>query len=156
MLVNKEHVADLQDYYSTETAKGNKVVLFRFAKTDYYSAPAWYSGYTGSIPESDTYVASETVFLDFDILSLTFHKDGVYKVIPAVSNPIDIVNGFTPPDTEKDIGKSLLSIILLIILLVLLIICLPWILKVVWFLISTPFKALANLANDDKDKGDKR
>ena len=156
LLVNKEHVTDLQDYYSAETAKGNKVVLFRFAKTDYYSAPAVYTGYEGSIPESDTYVASETVFLDFDILSLTFHKDGVYKVIPAVSNPIDIVNGFTPPDTGKDIGKSLLSILLLIVLLVLLIICLPWILKVVWFLISTPFKALANLANDDKDKGDKR
>ena len=156
LLVNKEHVDALQRFYNAEVLKGNKVVLFRFAKTDYYSAPAVYTGYTGSIDQSDAYVASQTVFLDFDILSLTFHKDGVYKVIPAVSDPIDIFNGFTPPDTGKDIGKSILSILLLIVLLVLLIICLPWILKVVWFLISTPFKALANLASDDKDKGDKR
>ena len=156
LLVNKEHVDELQRFYNAEVLKDNKVVLFRFAKTDYYSAPAWYSGYTGSIPESDTYVASETVFLDFDILSLTFHKEGVYTVIPAVSNPIDIVNGFTPPDAGLDLGKAFLSLVLLLVLLVLLIICLPWVLKVVWFLISTPFKALANLANDDKDKGDKR
>ena len=156
LLVNKEHVDELQKFYNEEVTKDRKVVLFRFAKTDYYSAPAWYSGYTGSIPESDTYVASETVFLDFDILSLTFHKEGVYKVIPAVSNPVDIVSGFTPPDSGLDLGKTLLSIVLLLVLLILLIICLPWILKVVWFLISTPFKALANLAKDDKDKGDKR
>ena len=155
LLVNKEHVDALQRFYNAEVLKDNKVVLFRFAKTDYYSAPAVYAGYTGSIDESDAYVASQTVFLDFDILSLTFHKDGVYKVIPAVSNPIDIVNGFTPPDAGLDLGKAFLSLVLLLVLLVLLIICLPWILKVVWFLISTPFKALANLAND-KDKGDKR
>ena len=130
--------------------------MFRFAKTDYYSAPAVYTGYTGSIDESDAYVASQTVFLDFDILSLTFNKEGVYTVIPAVSNPVDIVNGFTPPDAGLDLGKAFLSLVLLLVLLVLLIICLPLVLKVVWFLISTPFKALANLANDDKGKGDKR
>ena len=96
LLVNKDDVSDLQLFYAQETLKGNHVILFRFANTDYYCSPAIIAtdgnGYAGN-----TYVARETVFFDFDIIDLTFNKEGVYHVIPAVSSPIDIVNDITPP-----------------------------------------------------------
>ena len=42
-------------------------------------------------------VLGESVFFDFDIIQLTFNRDGVYTVIPVVSSPMDIVNAITPP-----------------------------------------------------------
>ena len=80
-----------------EAGKGNRIILFRFANTDYYAAPAFRSGYSGSINDTDTYVAQQTVFLDFDIIDLTFNKDGVYTVIPVVASPTDVIKDFDPP-----------------------------------------------------------
>ena len=156
LLVNKEHVSQLQQFYTAEKAKGNKVVLFRFANTDYYSAPACYSEYTGDIAKSDAYVVQQTVFLDFDILDFTFNKDGAYKVIPVVSSPTDIINGFTPPASALDWGKLLLSLILLIVLLVLISPLIPLILKALWWIITLPFKAIASIVKSikNKDKGE--
>lgn len=93
--------------------KGERAVLFRFAVTDYYLSQARYdeagdrSGiFNGQIDMSDKdgYVAQETMFLDFTMISLTFRKDSVDTVIPCVANPIDIINGI---DTfpEDDYNK---------------------------------------------------
>ncbi len=122
LLVNEQDVADIKAYYRAKTTKGNKVFLFRFATTDYYAAPAFRSGYTGSIQDTDTYVAQQTVFLDFDIIDLTFQKDGVYRVIPVVSSPIDIVNDLEMPESEPQWWKVILAVLLLSLLLV---ICFP-------------------------------
>ena len=145
LLVNEDDVSALKTYYTTETAKGNKVVLFRFANTDYYCAPAFRNGYSGSIDNTDTYVAQQTVFFDFDIIDLTFNKDGVYTVIPAVSSPTDIINGFTPPASEFQAWKIILAVILLILLLV---ICYPILLpllSILLKLILLPFKLIGKL-----------
>ena len=40
------------------------------------------------------YCAQQTVFLNFDVIELTFSKEGKEVVIPTVMSPIDIVNGF--------------------------------------------------------------
>ena len=61
------------------------------------------------------YVAQQSVFFDFDVIDLTFNKDGVYTVIPAVSDPIDIVNDLTSPTDMGDDGLGILGIILLIL-----------------------------------------
>lgn len=93
--------------------KGERAVLFRFAVTDYYLSQARYdeagdrSGiFDGKIDMSDKdgYVAQETMFLDFTIITLTFRKDSVDTVIPCVAKPIDIINGI---DTfpEDDYNK---------------------------------------------------
>ncbi len=133
LLVNEQDVSDIKAYYAAETAKGNKVFLFRFANTDYYTAPAFRSGYSGSILDTDTYVAQQTVFLDFDIIDLTFQKDGVYRVIPVVSDPVDIVNDFTPPPEEENIFMKLLGILLTVLLLVALLPVLKYVVQgIVW------------------------
>lgn len=78
--------------------EGKRAVLFRFAKTDYYMSNAIfdymadYDDWGPDIEGVDGYVASETIFLDFEIITLTFRKDGADKVLAVVSEPIDIIN----------------------------------------------------------------
>lgn len=79
--------------------------LFRFAVTDMYSSRLYIGG-EGNIwghSDKNAYVFMQTAFLDFDIIELTFNKEGNYKVIPVVSNPIDIVGDTElPPDVSKN------------------------------------------------------
>ena len=119
LLISQNDVEDLSAYYYAESAKGNHVILFRFANTDYFTAPA---GRTGvSEDKADTYIASQTVFLDFDIIELTFNSDGTYKVIPVVSSPIDIINDFTAPPTTLNVLKLILFILAVVLGLIILI-----------------------------------
>ncbi len=150
LLVDKDKVGELKTFYTTETKKGNKVVLFRFAQTDYYSAPAMRSGFSGSLDNTDTYVAQQTVFLDFDIIDLTFHKAGLYKVIPVVSSPTDIINGFDPPARELNWERLLLAILLLVLLVVLLVPFFPTIFNAIIWFVTLPFKLVAGVMKSDK------
>ena len=57
-----------------------------------------------NIKHGQAYYAQQTIFLNFDIIQLTFNKEGVLTVIPVVSDPIDIINPYTPPDTVHGNG----------------------------------------------------
>lgn len=148
LLVNSDDVSDIKGYYATETAKNNRVIFFRFANTDYYCA----DGYT----KKNVYIAQETVFLDFDVIDLTFNKDGVYYVIPAVASPVDIINGLTPPPARLNILRLILLLFGLMLLIIILLPFLPTILKIVWSVITFPFKVLGKIGkgikNNAKDK----
>lgn len=151
LLVNKDDVAKLRKYYVDEKAKGNHVILFRFAQTDYYAENA--NAYkTADSMSANGYCAQMTVFLDFDVIELTFNKDGDYRVIPAVSNPIDIINGFTSPPKEFDWVKFAVFIALLIIALILLAPLLPHVLKFIAWLLCLPFKGIAKLCKSSSAK----
>lgn len=80
-------------------SEGKKFVLFRFAATDYYASTASFkTASTTDIEQEDGYVAQQTVFLDFDVISLTFRNEhDVDTVIGVAANPIDIINDVTPP-----------------------------------------------------------
>ena len=136
LLVNANDVSALRDFYNdavtiNNTADEEKVVvLFRFATSDYYSAPVdiielgagflWQDKHTSG----QAYRAWESVFFDFDIIQLSFQKDGKYTVMPAVASPIDIVNDITPPVQMPDDTPwwvKLLSVILIIVLVVLIV-----------------------------------
>lgn len=151
LLVNKNDVAALRTYYTTETAKGNRVILFRFADTDYFSMPV---GRTGVAEKNaDTYIAQETVFMDFDIIELTFNQNGEYRAIAAVSNPVDIINGLDPPATEHEWWRTLLGFVLLFILIILFAPLLPWILKALIWIISLPFKLISAAIKNIRKNG---
>jgi len=149
LLVNGKDVTDLKTYYAKETAKGNKIILFRFATTDYMCGIASANGATYN---PDTYIAQQTVFLDFDIIELTFNKEGVYHVIPVVSNPTDIINGFTAPPKTFQAWKLILAIVVIVILLILLAPLLPYILKAIWWIIALPFKAIKKICGKSKER----
>ncbi len=152
LLINKDDISSLKTYYALETAKGNRIVLFRFANTDYYSAPAFRTGYTGHIDDTDTYVAQQTVFFDFDIIDLTFNKDGVYRVIPVVSSPTDVINGFDPPAQEFQWWKIILAVIMLIVLVIILFPVMPYIIKGAGFVFSLPAKGVRALKSRREEK----
>ena len=46
---------------------------------------------------NNAYIAQQTIFLNFDIIQLTFNDGGNLMVIPVVADPIDIINPITPP-----------------------------------------------------------
>ena len=138
LLVNANDVNALKTYHTAAKNDDCVTVLFRFATSDFYSAAVDImelgKGFLGSdkYTEGQAYRAYESVFLDFDIIQLTFNKDGVYKVIPAVSSPIDVVNAITPPVQMPDGTPwwvKLLSVLLVILLLVMIIKLLTFILR---------------------------
>lgn len=98
LLINEKDVADFRAFYD-ENAATNHIILFRFAHTDYMARPAGYTLNDDSKSEdsTDAYVCSETVFFNFDIISLTFNDDGEYRTFAVVSDPIDIVGSLEPP-----------------------------------------------------------
>lgn len=103
LLLNEKDVPEFKEYYEANK-RDNHIVLFRFAVTDYTAHRAGYTylgsdGYNHLVLEnkSNSYVCSESVFLNFDIISLTFNDDGEYRAFAVVSDPIDIVGDLEPP-----------------------------------------------------------
>jgi hypothetical protein len=94
LLISAGDVQDLKTYYSDQKKAGKKTCLFRYSVTDYYAEDLsiyehinyFFSGHW----EDQAYVAREMVYFDFDIIELTFTRDGIDTVIPAVMSPIDI------------------------------------------------------------------
>lgn len=134
-----------------------KPVIFHFAVNDYYSSTARYDlvaelfhdGY--SLSDPDGYVAQQTVFLDYKIISLSFRENGNDTVVSVVSNPLDIINGFDPPNDDrlwnpdKDLLKIILEVLALILLIIILAPVLPYIVQAVIWLITLPFKLIGAL-----------
>lgn len=167
LLINANDVSALKSYYNEAvTVSGiddeeKQVVLFRFATSDYYSAAVDImelgKGAFGQDKHTSgqAYRAWESVFLDFDIIQLTFNRDGVYKVIPVVSSPMDIVNAITPPvqmPSEYEWWKILLAVLIVVLLVIILLPVLPWIVKGLFWLIALPFKAIAALLKRVQEK----
>lgn len=126
-LVNDIDAQNILDYCKQTIENGEKVVLFRFAVTDYYASTAMFEKIgNSSMSDEDGYVAQETVFLNFDVISLTFRGEkGADVVIPVVADPIDIINGLdAPPGLNNEMDKwsmivgLILGAIVLIVLLV--------------------------------------
>ena len=155
LLVNESDVSELKSFYNEQTKAGNRVVLFRFATTDYYCAPA-FTPNTANINSTDTYVAQQTVFFDFDIIELTFNKDGVYHVIPVVSSPTDIVNGFTAPPQEFQWWKIALALILLVLLIVLISPVFPYIITGIVWVINVPGRIVKSVSKTRKRRQKQR
>lgn len=126
-----------------EAYKNNeRPVLLRFAVTDYYSSAARFdygehdsSTYEPTnkveMSEQDGYVAQETMFFDFDIISLGFKSDEGYNdvIIGVVATPIDVINGLTPPDglvQDQEWWQILVMLLGIIIIIVLLSFIVPF------------------------------
>lgn len=104
LMINYNDVSRLQDFYKQSVTDDKVVVLFRFAVTDYHAFNVELTH--GVVTVNDdravdgrAYIAQQEVFLDFDIIQLSFRdpdseKDIVYGV---VADPIDIIDDITPP-----------------------------------------------------------
>lgn len=188
-------------------AAGNneRVILLRFGTSQYFSAPcaAYYCTENQNMG-SDTveewlarriywqkadrdicsYLSWQTVYLDFDVISLTFtDENAVEVVIPVVSSPTDAIGGIDPPLAEesgfnfweelKDFVQRLfrgdlkwwewiivaLAVPVLILAIVLIIYLFPLIVQIVksiiWLFI-TPFKLLGKAIQSASRRREKR
>lgn len=128
-----------------DLSKDNYMYLFTFSLSDYFSRYVEYDdiGYINN----KAYIAEATAFLDFDLITFTFCKEGKYTSIPVVSDPIDVIgNVFSPKDPEGFnwwiIVYILLGILLLIILWPIIGPILGAIVKLLLFVICLPFKLI--------------
>jgi len=175
LVIDKSEVSKFRAFRQKEKDAGRTTVLFHFAHTDYYSRmatiwergtdifglPHWYQIF------NQAYVAQQTVFLVFDMITFTFNKDGEYLVMPVVNSPIDVITSVTPPlDREWRLwgtggcqsiidGLWLLLILAVVVILIIVFVAniglsaifrfIGWIFKALWRLITAPFKAVFNL-----------
>lgn len=104
--VNKHEAKDIQDYCVKEIENGNRVVFFRFAVTDYYSANARFDEIDKAMSSEDGFVSQQTVFLNFGVISLTFRNE-LQKdtVIGVVANPIDIFSSIEPGEDMREVNR---------------------------------------------------
>ena len=152
-----EPLQKFRDFYNNSVKDNDgdgkpdyKVVLLRFAQTDFMRLPVMaYNNHTGTNLDkqygASTYVVQESVFYNFDVLELTFNDKGVYTVIPVVNDPIDIFNDIQLPVNNDGLGilEIILMVLALIVLLVILMPILPYIIKAVVWVIVLPFKLIA-------------
>lgn len=173
LYISANDVAALRAEFVEAEATERTLMLFRFSTSKYYSlyAAMHFEEEDGAGFAYTGYTAKETVYLDLDIISITFFKDGVYTVIPVVSSPIDAVGGLTGPNGELIQGGSfsdwwwILLVVVLVVAVILLLIFCPqvfvYLFKAIFFVISLPFRAIAALINAikksraDKPKKDK-
>lgn len=101
LLINEVDIEDFISYCDEAKSKNKTVILFRFACRDYYSADAKYYFSEGRSSE-DNFVAQFSFFRFFEVIELTFERDGTGYVFPAKSDPGDIVPDITDPETPKD------------------------------------------------------
>ena len=136
------------DFCQNAFKNNERPILFRFANTDYYSSSAIFDKTgDGEMDAQNGYVAQETIFLDFDIIHLTFEKDGILTVIPAVSDPVDVIGDLENldddlPGKETEWWQILIAVFLGIVLLVILMPILPYIVKTVVWVIMLPFRLI--------------
>lgn len=135
LLVSESDVDSIKEEYSLSKSNNEHLILMRFGNSTYHSLSCSesirskadstdrdlvydvlynrkYAGYTA-------YMARETVYLNFDIISLFFTLNDVTTEIPVVSNPTDAISSISPPLKEDYHQGNTLGVILAIILLVL-------------------------------------
>lgn len=104
LFINEADIKLLRDKW--KNVGDDKLVLFRFATTDYYSENVIIekASIATEYHQNEGYIAQESVFLNFDIIQLTFKHGDKLTEIPVVSNPIDIISPITPPPNLMNNG----------------------------------------------------
>ena len=159
---------ELYSYVKKAAAKDETVYLFRYYQSEYFAVElsegmyetGFYTQIVGdmSMPaygrhyeheDTNAYLCQMWVQLDFDIIDLTFTKNGVDTIIPVVMSPMDIAADGTPPLVTTKDGLSWWQILLAVLALILIIWLLfkfaPVIVYAVGKVIALPFKAIGAL-----------
>ncbi len=158
LYIDESDYDEFKSYY--DKAKSNKetVYLFRYYQSSYtsYETVEYKRGkgdwtllgtqFGYEYVDTNAYLMQMWVQLGFDIIDLTFTKDGVETVIPVVMSPVDLAADGTPPVITNDEPLAWWQILLGIIGLILLV----WLLvkfgfQILWWLLSLPFKLIGLL-----------
>lgn len=113
LLINENDVDSFKTFCNSSYANDEVPYLFRFAVSDYYSRPLGYGDSQNKVykteKESDTYLAQETVFFDFNIITMTFKGKEDYYTLAVMHTPVDVIAGVEPPPVELTQGEHLVN-----------------------------------------------
>ncbi len=183
LFIDRGDVADLKAEYKKAVINDEELVLLRYAVTNYHSARATVKIKT--LTETDAgkkdnelmsawmdefhkknicgYLCQETVFLDFDIISLWFETVDAKTEIPVMMTPQDVISSLQPgvaedPNTSGANGLPwyiwLAIILILIVILIVLAVIFPVLRpifsaigKVLIWIVLAPFRLIAWIIN---------
>ena len=113
LLINENDVDSFKTFCNSSYANDEVPYLFRFAVSDYYSRPLGYGDSQNKVykteKESDIYLAQETVFFDFNIITMTFKGKEDYYTLAVMHTPVDVIAGVEPPPVELTPGEHLIN-----------------------------------------------
>jgi len=172
--------ADFNDLYLTYSTLKNThdIYLLRYQVSDYWACEMeeWWmeqNALGAWIPykvDSNAYMFSEKVNLDFDIIDVEITNDLGSTIIPVVMSPKDIVPDATPPaHTTPDPDDTIpwwvwVLIIVVLVLVALVILCLvpqtapiaKFILKGLWYIVSAPIRLIVLLIKKGQERKKKK
>ena len=174
LYVNKTDIQDIKNEFAKAKAAETEeeLVLLRYSNSTYRSLPT-VSSIVSKTEDDDTlsykawqkrwdekfdgYIAQETVYLDFDIISLWFATENAETEIPVAMTPQNVFSPISPPLEENyhtDSGLPwwgwLILVLVLIVLIIVLVLFFPIlrpvlaaVLKVLWWIVTAPFRFIA-------------
>ena len=110
LLLGIEEVPEFRSLYSANKLAGKRTYLFRFAVGNYTANDVM--AHNGKLFGGDARAVDKVdmdVYLNFDIIDLTFNADNVDYVVPAVSSPVDSFPDVEPP-VDDVLDKLILSV----------------------------------------------
>ncbi len=181
LCVGDSEVASIKEEFNK--CSDERLILFRYGASKYLSFQCTESYSAANVEEVDdvlvndhqrkiranemtAYLSQETVYLDFDIISLWFTaEDGAETEIPVVMSPQDVFSALDPPlDINFHNGKSklILAVIIALLVIVLLVVLLyytgllPAVAKGIAWLVCAPFKGIAALSRKAKENRERK
>lgn len=134
--VDSRDVDTFKEYLRNQ--KNKVTYLFRFSCDEYFTSYLGASYGAGGHSGTVGYMAQEPVFLDFDIISLGYRKDGVVTKIPVVCSPKDFIASVEAGQEIHDYAKmfsdflvTFLTILCGVLLFVAIIAVIVWAFKVI-------------------------
>lgn len=111
LLINEYDVENFKAFCNSSYEKNDVPYLFRFAVSDYTSRPIkrLYTDGKDTKKSEDSYLAQETVFLDFNIITMTFKGKSEYHTLAVMHTPVDVIAGVEPPPVELTPGEHLVN-----------------------------------------------
>lgn len=125
LYVDEYYKTDLTRAYEDALKADSSLVLFHFDTSDYFAVEVECNSYLTDGEEVCVYgepgfVAKETVYMDFDLIDLTFQNNGDYVTLACVSNPIHVISDLQTPDEKNPVdGLPTWALVLIIVAIVL-------------------------------------
>lgn len=109
LLINENDIESFKTFCNVSYGKKEVPYLFRFAVSDYTSRPITRNPGRLDVDQDvvDSYFAQETVFFDFNIITMTFKGEEDYYTLAVMHTPVDVIAGVEPPPVELTPGEHL-------------------------------------------------
>ena len=111
LLINENDIESFKTFCNVSYGKKEVPYLFRFAVSDYTSRPITRNPGRLDVDQDvvDSYLAQETVFFDFNIITMTFKGEEDYYTLAVMHSPVDVIAGVEPPPVELTPGEHLVN-----------------------------------------------